>query len=178
MRFNILAITGLTLAQLMSASEPAPAWSYEKEATTLLKEIRSISGKLKVDAETLESFNLSQLHWQTHGTQLNLVRDHINSIGERLERLQSIKHVTEPWQQSVIDRIVSVGVELRDRTTSAILHLNENQNHLFAESYKDHLTAISDQSEELFDTVRTYLDLAETREKLRQLQERVLQIES
>jgi hypothetical protein len=57
-----------------------------------------------------------------------------------------------------------------ERTQAAILHLNENPNHLWAPSYTDHLKAISDRADRLKESVDLHFELAGTSDKLDDLQ--------
>ena len=183
---SYLPMLALTLTPSLAASEPAarpasPAvlltesqnWGFESEASRLLREIQSLAADLESDASTLESFTRNPLHWHSHAARLSLVREHINAIGKRLERLQSIKYVTTPWQQRAIDDIVAVAVPLAAHTQSAILHLNDNRNNLYAPTHSEHLTTISERSDAMKDTVDSFLDFAGAQQKLKRLQERV-----
>ena len=61
-----------------------------------------------------------------------------------------------------------LGVELAGRTESAIRHFKENPQYLYAPAYTDHLTAIWERSDEMKETVDTFLEFAETQQKLQQ----------
>jgi signal transduction histidine kinase len=156
-----------------SAAVSATVWDFQKEASDLLGEIRDVSGRLRRDADRLESFTRSKLNWQSHGDQLTLVKDHINQMGGRLERLQQIRHVTSPWQQQAIDRIMPIAVELASRTQAAIEHLNENRSYLFAPTYTDHLGTIAEQASTLNDAANDFLEYGKAQDKLEQLRQKL-----
>jgi len=176
-------IAGIRLGGSVFAASPAQqptarcpdavTWDFQKEASGLLGEVQALSGKLRLDAEKLESFPRSKLSWESHANQLNLVREHVNQIGDRLKRIQEIRHVTSPWQQQAIDRIVPVAAELASRAQAAIEHLNENKSYLFAPTYTDHLSTIAQQAGELTDSVNTFVEYGNTRQKLEQLQQKL-----
>lgn len=150
------------------------AWDFQGEASALLKEVQSLAGKLDRDASTLQALTrTNQVSWQSHADYLSRIREHINPMGDRLERLQGIKHVTAAWQQQAINRIVPVAVVLATRTQAAIEHLNENRGQLFAPTYADHLAVISDCAGEIKESVDNFLELAETQQKLERLQQRI-----
>ena len=149
------------------------AWSFPKEASDLLKEVQVLSGRLRMDADRLESFTRSNLSWQSHGGQLTLVKEHINQMGGHLERLQEIRHVTSPWQQQAIDRIIPVAVEVASRTQAAIEHLNENQSYLFAPTYTDHLSTIAEQAGTLNDSANSFAEYGKAQENLDQLRDKL-----
>ncbi len=149
-------------------------WNFEAEASGLLKQIGTLSRKLHNDAGTLESFKRQPtLSWQSHAAQLNRTREHINSIGERLDRLQAIQSITAPWQQRAIREIVPVAATLAAHTESAIQHLNDNRSYLFAPVYAEHLTAIAERSGELKDSVDAFLEFGNTSEKYDRLQQKL-----
>lgn len=186
-KFNYTAIAALLLAssafaaparQSRSVAAEGPGWNFQKEASDTLRDVQVLTAKLSLDAERLESFSRSQLSWQSHAHQLSLVREHVNQIGERLERLQEIRHLTSPWQQQAIDGIVPVAVELATGTEAAIGHLNKDKGHLFAPAYADHLSTISDRADEVKESVNTFLEFAETQQKLDQLQEKISDLRS
>jgi hypothetical protein len=175
---SVVLLTG----SLMASSPKSPpdtvavqatAWNFQKEASDLLEETRLLSSKLRVDADQLESYTGSKLSWQSHGDQLTLVKDHINQMGGRLERLQEIRHVASPWQQQAIDRMVPVAVELATRTQAAIEHLNENQSYLFAPTYTGHLSTIAEQAGTLNESANTFVEYGKIQEKLDQLREKL-----
>lgn len=183
-KFAYLPLLALALTPIASASAAVSpttsfvtecqVWNFEAEANDLLKEIKSLSAKLKSDATTLESYKWqTQLSWQTHAHQLTQTREHINTIGERLDRLQAIKSVTAAWQQQAIEQIVPVAAYVAAHTESAIQHLNENRRYLFAPVYADHLTSISDRSAELKDSVDAFLEYGKTSDQLDRVQQKL-----
>ncbi len=191
-----LPLLTLTLASLASAAPAANlknftaseyrVWNSEKEASDLLKQIKWLSGELRTDATTLESYNRqTRLGWQVHAYQLTQAREHINAIGERLTQLQALKSVTAPWQQRAIEEIVPIAANVAAHTQSAIQHLNGNRTYLYAPVYVEHLTSLSQQSGALKDSVDAFLEfgatsdkLDHTQQKLDRIQERIGLIES
>jgi len=177
-----LPLLGLTLTPLASASSPVSivngmecqAWNFEAEANNLLKEIKSLTGKLNTDAATLESYKCQrQLSWQTHAHQLTKTREHINAIGERLDRLQAIKSELTMWQQQAVGQIASVAANVAAHTQAAIQHLNENRTYLFSPVYAEHLTSIADRSTELKESADLFLELGDTSDKLDHMQNKL-----
>jgi transcriptional regulator with XRE-family HTH domain len=133
-------------------------WGFEQEASTLLKEIQSLAGELKTDADTLQSYAREQIPWGTHGPQLTQAREHIDAIGGRIQRLQAIEPVTQRWQQRALTQLVPLAVELAGRMESVIRHFKENPQYLYAPDYTDHLTAIWERSGKMKETVDTVLE--------------------
>lgn len=183
-KFAYLPLLALALTSVVSAapierasnskSSENRVWSFGAEANNFLKEVKSLSRKLKTDASTLESYKWqTQLHWQTHAHQLNLTREHINKIGEHLDRLQAIKSEVAPWQQRAIEQIVPVAANVAAHTEAAIQHLTENRTYLFAPVYADHLTSIAEMSEELKECTDLFLEFGDTSDKLDRTQKKL-----
>lgn len=179
-----LLLTGTLIASPPSTgasttvSADASAWNFREEASDLLAQVQVLSGKLRVDSDTLASFTRSNLSSQSHATRLNLVRDHINQIGDKLARLQEIRHVTSPWQQRAIEQVVPVAAQMAAHTQAAIEHLNENQGYLFAPAYQDHLEAVAEHADTMSTILAKFLDLGNTQQKLQRLQQDLEMVES
>lgn len=81
-------------------------WNFRAEASKLLQEIQSTAALLNREAAILHSFTRGGISRESHASQVSLVKDHINAIGQRLDRLQAIRHVAATWQRQAIDSIV------------------------------------------------------------------------
>ena len=121
-------------------------WNFPAEASSLLKEVQFTANLLTRDAAILQSFSRGVLSRESHADQITTIKEHINTMGERLNRLQAIRHLVAPWQQQAIDSVVSPSVMLAAHTQAAIEHLNERRNMLWHPDYTDHLRGISDRS--------------------------------
>src|SRR5579871_913748 len=162
----ILAAGALTTARaqdvepasvIIQAQSPA----LEKEASRLLKDVRSTAVKLTKEAAILDSYGRSAISRTGHSGQLNLVRDHINTMGKTLDRLQEIQNDVAPWQKQAIAYVVPVAAELASRTEAAIDHLNQPFKPLWDMGYTAHLRAIYDHSSAVKETVDVHLDMAD-----------------
>jgi hypothetical protein len=171
-----IPVTAVLLgAALFSSPRSVSAAAAETAVTGELKELRSLMGQLNNDADQLTSLGLSGLHWETHASRLNQIKDHVNRIGDRLEALQAMRSVAAPWQQEAIDNVVPVTVEVADRTTAAIGHLNENRQYLWAPQYVDHLRSISALSDRMHGLVDNHLKIIEARDKIQALEEQLVE---
>jgi hypothetical protein len=175
---RLLKVISLPIAIIMAAGSLTAAptvqsagadWNFPGEASELLREIQSTANRLTRDAATLESYGRAGVNWESHSSQLAVAREHINAIGERVQRLRAIHRVAAPWQQQAIDSIVPVAINLASRTEAAILYLEENRDHLWAPVYTGHLKRISDHADQMKESVDLHLELASTQEKLVEL---------
>jgi hypothetical protein len=157
-----------------SPTAPSPDSSayFSGRASTLLAEIQEETTQLGLHAETLGTFAWNpQSHWQSHATYLDLVKGHINAVGERTAELQRISHAVLPWQQKAITTVTGHVAQVAASTQAAIVHLRENQNRLFVSEYRDHLTTIADRSEDMKETVDKFLDYEKAQQKSEQLKD-------
>lgn len=173
----VLAMTFATVAPAALSVQTASIveqQNLEAEASNLLQQIKFLSGQLKADAGVLESYKRQPtMSWQGHAAQLNKIRQHVNQVGDRLERLQAIQAGVAPWQQRAIGEIVPVAAALATHTQSAIEHLNDNRKLLYAGVYADHVMSMSERSGELKASVDTFVDFGNTSDKLERLQEKM-----
>jgi len=146
--------------------------NFPAEASSLLKEVQFTATLLTRDATILESYTRGDLTRESHAGQITVIKHHINTMGEKLHRLQAIRHLVTPWQQEAIDSVVSPSVMIAAHTQAAIEHLNERSNNLWHPDYTDLLRGISDRSLQVKEAVNLHLEMADTQDKLESLQER------
>lgn len=146
-------------------------WDFQAEASELLGEIHGLATALHREAGTLQSFaRNSKMSRESHVAQLDLMRSHINDAGTRLARLQQIKHVTAPWQQSAISRLHPIAANVAEHTEAAINHVNESPSYLFAPSYQEHLAEAAEQAGELKNTAGDFLAYNNAQQRLDRMQ--------
>lgn len=156
----------------IAASGSLLANPRSSEASELLRQVKSNAIHLTREAAVYQSYAHGGISRESHYLRANLVRDHINTMGKQLTRLQEIRHESAPWQRQAIDDVVPMAADLAAETEAAIQHLNDGSKPLWLPSYTDRLHAIFDQSDQVKDAVNLHLDMAETEEKMEQLRER------
>ena len=172
---GVMAMGSLSAAPRGSAPRvvtgQADDWNFQEEASRLLKEIQSTATVLTRDADILHSYTRGRLSWESHVNQVNLVKDHINTMGKQLDRLQAIRHLASPGQQQAIQSVMPAALILAKHTEAAIEHLNDRDKSLWDQEYRNHLQGISGRSGQVKQVVDLHLDLANTQDKLERLQE-------
>ena len=143
---------------------------FQAEASRLLKEVQSTATVLNRDAVLLHSFTRGGMTWESHVEQVSLVKEHINTMGKYLDRLQEIRHEATLGQQQAINSVVPAALILAAHTESAIEHLNDRDKPLWDENYENHLRGISGRSGQVKQVVDLHLDIANTQDKLERLQ--------
>ena len=187
MRFPKFAKVGLSLALLpflftplvaaapnsvstVTAEESGVNWYAPGRVSDLLRDLQSVNARLASQGERFDNLSRSAHYdWRSHANTLNNVRDHINDAGKILSELQSIRYGALSWQKQAIDRIHPVALDLAAHTEAAIAYLNQNQHHLFAAEYTDHLAAISDRTDEMKTAVGKFLAYGEAQQKVKTL---------
>jgi hypothetical protein len=150
---------------------PTYNWAYAEEASGLLQEIRSLSARAAEGTDHLHfASRRNSLDWRSHSQHLSEIKTHINTMGERLDRLQEIHGMIAPWQQEAVKRVMPNAVALAGNTEGAIAYLNENQSRLWTPHYRDRLSAMSDQVHEIRGTLKSFLDYAKTSDRVKALE--------
>jgi hypothetical protein len=142
-------VAGLMLTVRAVCAQDATAQTSQKEVSQLLEQSKAAAAQLEHDTLVLESFTRGHLSLQSHGDQLTRVKEHINSMGEDVQRLRELRPAAASWQQQAIDRIIPLMTEMASLTESAIEHLNANPNKLHIPEYTEYLKENAELATEL-----------------------------
>lgn len=146
-------------------------WAYTEEATSLLKQVRSLSTQLVRDADSLRlSSQFNRLDANSHGVNLNQIRDHVNAMGKSLMRLEEMQSSIAPWQRKALDRIAPQAVALAERAQEAIAYHTEEAGNFWVPAYTESVRAMSDHADEIKKSATLFLDHAESAERLEALE--------
>ena len=130
-------------------SRPVPASDVELAGDSpvlndLLHQARIESAQLDVDADSLLFVQRSEDFRESHGVELNIIRQHINEIGKLEARMREARDSGSPWQQNAVDQIGPLLQELADNMESTIAHYNQNGLIHPIGRYADYLQANAD----------------------------------
>jgi hypothetical protein len=107
----------------------------------LLSEAKSHAVQAEEHAATLKSYTTSGLSWESHASQLNAMRLHINDLGRVAKELNDARSEGSPWQQVAIDRINPLLREMADQLTVTIKHLDAHKDQISMQQYRDYTAA-------------------------------------
>ena len=156
------------------ANAPVYNWAYAEEASGLLEQIRSLSTQAAEKTHFLKfASQRNDLHWESHALGLHQVSQHINAMGEKLDRLQEIHSLIAPWQQKAVERVMPNAVALAVHTEEAVAYVNEHQGRLWVPSYTYRVSAMSKHAEEIGMSVGSFLDYAKTSDRLKGLERQI-----
>jgi hypothetical protein len=152
-------------------------WAYAEEASGLIAEVRSLSAQLANNAGSLRLHSQrNQLSSASHALHLNEIRDQINTMGEKLRRLETIQSMVAPWQQRAFERITPHAVAMAEHAEEAIQYHADQRGNFWVADYADSVNAVSEHAEEIRDFASALLEHVETSERLKAL-ERQLEFE-
>jgi len=163
---------GLSLCS-PAAQAQAPAAQDSPEVTKLLKQARGQAVQLQRGADRLESYKHSNLSRQTHASQLNTTKEHVNDLGKTLDQLEARQAQASAWQRRAIAEMRPMLEQLAGHTTDAIEHINQNPHQVRHPDYHDTLSAKSDLSTQLADLLNDYLAYGEAKANLENAEARV-----
>lgn len=141
-----------------------PAYGDSAQASKLLQQAKISAAQLKTDAEEMESYSSNQLTWQSHATQINRVKEHVNRSGKILAELHDAREGAEPWQQEAIDKITPMLQELASNTTSIIDHLNDKR-HTWHPEYTGYLKANAELASDLSRLINDSIDYGKAKSR-------------
>lgn len=172
----VLAAVLVVPAGLMASQQPcqtsAPTaqsktWNFPKEATGLLKDVRTKAYAAELDAEGLASLSrFDDVSWERNSSHIERIRDDVNAMGKDLCRLQEIRPVALPWQQREIDRITPRLQDMATQTRNAIKLLNAHEHTFWATDFPDDMATISKDAKRVYRSVVREIESAKLQHEL------------
>ena len=166
----VALVAGLMLTARAVCAQNATAQTSRKDVSQLLEQSKAAAVQLEHDALVLESFTRGNLSWRSHAEQLTKIKEHINTMGADVKRLQDLRPAAAPWQQQAIDRIVPFMVEMASLTESAIEHLNADPNKLHTPEYTEYLKDKAELATELSVLISDVVKYDRAKTKLAELE--------
>lgn len=146
-------------------------WRSIELANGKLERLRTVAFELGKVGESIDvSLRSLPGNHEGHAYRLMEAREQINQAGVLLADLQGMKHQLAPWQQQAIDRIHPIAAQLASHTSAAIHHLNERPHARITSEYTDQLRGIVEHSSAMRQTLNNFLDYADSRGRVQQLE--------
>jgi uncharacterized surface protein with fasciclin (FAS1) repeats len=122
------------------------------------------------DAAILESKRRNtKLSWQTHADKLNLIKEQVNELGEKLTELEGMKSRATLFQEKAIEAARPHLEDIAQRVEKAINWLNEDRRSISNAEYRDNLHGIWSDADQLYRHVDTIIDYHEARMRMHEL---------
>lgn len=155
-------VCGVVAAGTLLAVIAAPVLRAQvqdsKEVSALLLEAKSHAILAADDAATLQSYTNSSISWQTHAAKLNLMREHVNSLGQINKQLTDLRSQGSPWQQIAIDRIDPLLRDMANQLSATINRLNDHPNQVHMPAYRDYVQANHEFASRTAEIIRDFVD--------------------
>ncbi len=169
---SYLPITALLLGVVLLASGWTPAFGDSAEASKPLQDARTSAAQLRGDSVQMESSTRSELSWESHAHQIDVIKEHINRTGKIAADLHNARDGAEPWQQDAIDRITPLLQEMASNAESIIDHLNDRKQTWHPE-YQGYLKSNADLATDLSKLIGDYVDYGQAKSRTEKLGQKV-----
>src|SRR5215469_14824806 len=130
---------GATVHECVPGSPTAASytWDFKAEANSIFQDLETLARQTRDDADQFQTYSRDQaVSWEIQSDQLNILKHEVNDMGTRLCRLETIRRVLEPWQQTEVDRIAQEVQLMADNTQDAIVYLGGHEQDLWAPTYQ------------------------------------------
>jgi len=139
----------------------------------LFQQARTQAAQLARDAGVMGGFAYSSDSWQSQGREINLIKGHINKLGEIVSQIQARRGDVGKEHQVTIDRILPPLRELAANTTAMIDYLNKYQGRLRLPAYRDYLQSNVHLSSNLYQVISETVDYDQTKDEVARLRRRL-----
>jgi hypothetical protein len=164
-----LCLVGVSPLATISANTTPVAGHDSAEVSRLLEEAQVAAGKLAITTDHFHSYVRNQLDWRTHAQKAHQVKDEVNTLGAHLADLEALHQQAAPWQQSVIQSMRPILVQIAQNTEFVIQHLSERPRLLAHPEYRDALENKLALATQLAELTNDSVDYAETKKRFEQL---------
>ncbi len=119
------------------------------------------------------SFTRSSLAWQSHADAITVIKDHINTVGRQLVKLEAVRENASPWQRTAMDRTRPILKELASDTASIVDYLTNHPERLKLPAYQDYLEANADHSEGLAALISDFVNYGRNKGRMEHLKDKL-----
>lgn len=167
------AITRIAIVALLLPVGMLAAQTDSDAISKLLVQVRTHAAEASDDATTLESYTRGNLHYQSHATQINRMKEHVNELIRDSNELTSLRPEGSPWQQEAIDRIQEILPQMASHLTGMINHLNDNKSKTHMPAYREYVRTNQRLIDKAHQTIDNFVDYDEARAKADSLEKQL-----
>jgi hypothetical protein len=168
-----IALTGFLVGSSTMQAAKVAGVPDSEQVSKLLSEAKTTAFQLKEDAATMASFTYMNVSWQSHVMAIDVIKEHVNTLGRQEAKLKDARGAASPWQRAAIDRILPFLDELEGHTSAIIEHLNKEPARLTTAQYKDYLEANADFSADLATMIGDFVDYGKTKDRFEHLTDKI-----
>lgn len=139
-------------------------------ASELLSDAKEEAHAIRSDATDLEAFTRPKgLSWVSQAGKVEMIKEHVNALGQLLGRLGEAAGSAEPWQRGAIERITPLLKELADNTEATIRHLNENRSNIYSTQLREYAEANYELASGLSGLIDSFVKYGEAKDTFERL---------
>jgi hypothetical protein len=132
-------LSGFIFLCLLATS--ALAQKDSDEISSLLSQARTQAWQAAQDADTLQSYTMSPMAWESHAAQLRLIQDRVNTLAKTTQQLNDLRSQGSQWQQAAIDRINPLLRDMDETLAATITALNDHPERVNMPTYREYAHA-------------------------------------
>ena len=134
--------------------KPTPAsytWNFRQEANQDFKNLEFHAAQATRHAEVLQSMSTraDSVSWVSDVNQLDQIRSAVNSMGQEICRLETIRRAVTPRQRRTIDRIARDITLLADNTQDAMAFGNSHRETLWVPAFQRYVNTMYTEARKL-----------------------------
>ena len=158
LRRNRFMLSSSIPAVLLCVALPAFA-DNPKRVGQQLRSFKATASQMKSEADLLKSYTPGKrLSWQTHASQLVVLRDQVNQLGKNLAFLEANKPVATENQVMAIDHARPHLESIAENLTRAIQLVDEDRRNIHSTEYVEAVNSVYTNADDLHTQVDTILD--------------------
>ncbi len=138
---RILGLLGGVALFCLVFATSALAQKDSDEISTLLSQARTQAWQAAQDADTLQSYTMSPMAWESHAAQLRLIQDRVNALAKTTQQLNDLRPQGSQWQQAAIERINPLLRDMDEALSATITALNDHPERVNMPSYREYVHA-------------------------------------
>jgi hypothetical protein len=166
-----VAIASLIAFAPQMTAKTAGSVTVAQESRETLKELKGVAAKAAGSAERLEMISRNpNISADSHFTPLQELRLDVNTMGAEIAGLEAQRDSLDLWEQAAVDKVLPLLKEAADNTQSAIHYFNESHLYLWGPDYHSYTAKVERDSDQIAQTLKTYLKYEDVREAELQLQ--------
>jgi len=172
LRRNRFMLSSSILAVLLCVSFATPGFADNpKRIGQQLSSFKATASQMKNEADLLKSYTPSKrLSWQTHTSQLVVLRDQVNQLGKDLALLEANKPAATENQAMAIDHARPHLETIAENLTLAIQLVDEDRRNVHSTEYVEAVNSVYSHADDLHRKVDTILDYEASKVRLDKLE--------
>jgi hypothetical protein len=160
LRRNRIMLPSSIIAVLLSVGLASPAFADNpKRVGKQLSSFKMTASQMRSEADLLKSYTPSKrLSWQSHTSQLNILREKVNQLGKDLAYLESHKPVAAENQVMAMEHARPHLESIAENLTRAIELVDEDRSNVYSAEYVEAVDSVYTHADDLHSKVDTILD--------------------